>query len=348
MEPINIKKHEKVALNLRALFDSYGYRRYRMGNFEEYAFYLANKSFLVSEKLITFNDLDGRLMALKPDVTLSIVKNAKAGDKFYYVENVYRPSAQNMCFKEIEQLGLEAIGNIDLYTECEIALLAAKSLKEIDENFALDISHMGLVKKLCERVADNGDSEALIKFLRSKNYHEAKEKYGNEEILKAFFDGDLDKIDDLLLDEGKAFTDELRYVKKFLKGYGISVNIDFSLINDENYYNGIVFRGYVEKVPRPVLSGGRYDKLLQKLDKNCDGLGFAVYLDELDAYDKKPEFDCDILLISNGEGTEKTMEIADALRADGRSVRVEPYATEDIGRAETFIIKNGRAEVYNA
>ncbi len=348
MDSTNIKKPEKVALRLRTLFDSYGYRRYRMGNFEEYAFYLENKSFLLSEKLITFNDCDGRLMALKPDVTLSIVKNAKAGDKFYYMENVYRPSAQNVCFKEIEQLGLEAIGDIDLYTECEVALLAAKSLKEIDANFALDISHMGLIQELCNKVSPSGNTEALIGFLRSKSLHEAQSKYGENELMTAYFNGDLDKIIELGSAETKKMADEIKRVKGFLQSNGIETNVDFSLINDEGYYNGIVFRGYVEKVPRPVLTGGRYDKLLEKLGKNLGGLGFAVYLDELGVYDEKTLTDCDILLISDGADEATVASVADSLRASGRSVRVEPKLIGDVRRRETYIIKDGKAEVYDA
>lgn len=348
MDSANIKKSEKVALKLRALFDSYGYRRYRMGNFEEYAFYLENKSFLLSEKLITFNDMDGRLMALKPDVTLSIVKNAKAGNKFYYLENVYRPSAQSVCFKEIEQLGLEAVGDIDLYTECEVALLAAKSLKEIDEKFALDISHMGLIQELCAKVSENGNSEALINFLRSKSLHEARGKYGEDEYIEAFFNNDLDKIYALGSNEAKKAIEELRLVKEFLQAENIETNVDFSLINDEGYYNGIVFRGYVERVPRPILTGGRYDRLLEKLGKSFGGLGFAVYLDELGVYDERAQYDCDILLIAENAEAKTVSAIADGMRRGGRSVLISPRFNEEIRCKESYIIKDGRAEVYDA
>ena len=45
-----------------------------MGRFEEYGLYQENRRFLTSDQVITFTDLDGRLLALKPDVTLSIAK----------------------------------------------------------------------------------------------------------------------------------------------------------------------------------------------------------------------------------------------------------------------------------
>lgn len=344
-----LKKHEKASLSLRALYDSYGYRRYRMGNFEEYSFYMENKDFLQSEKIITFNDINGRLMALKPDVTLSIVKNAKKGDRFYYIENVYRPSAQNVNYKEIEQMGLENIGEIDLYTECEVAFLAAQSLSIIDEKYVLDISHMGLINLLCDTVADKGTKSSLMKCLSGKNLHEAEEIFGDNELLKAVFKGDLAEIEKLNIEKAVPFVAELRFIVKFLADNGVTANVDFSLVNDEGYYNGIIFRGYVEKVPRPILSGGRYDKLMEKLNKNCGGLGFAVYLDELGCYDEKPEYDCDAVLIADGENVDVIFRAAAKLRAEGKSVRVESSSNNaDVRYATTYTVKNGITEVNNA
>ena len=68
---------EKMTFSLRSLYEQYGYARYKMSKFEEYDLYARNKDFLISDSVITFTDTNGRLMALKPDVTLSIVKNSK-------------------------------------------------------------------------------------------------------------------------------------------------------------------------------------------------------------------------------------------------------------------------------
>ena len=66
----------RVLASVQALYNRYGYRPYRMNKFEEYDLYARNKDFLISDRVITFTDLNGKLMALKPDVTLSIVKNS--------------------------------------------------------------------------------------------------------------------------------------------------------------------------------------------------------------------------------------------------------------------------------
>ena len=86
-----LRRDERAGYQLRELYRRHGYTLYRMSKFEEYDLYVRNKSFLVSEHILTFTDTDGRLMALKPDVTLSIVKNSPdapgATQKVCYNEN---------------------------------------------------------------------------------------------------------------------------------------------------------------------------------------------------------------------------------------------------------------------
>ena len=78
MENFNVLKNdEKAIFKLRTIYQKYGYTQYKMSKFEEYDLYVRNKKFLVSDNIITFTDTDGKLMALKPDVTLSIIKNTK-------------------------------------------------------------------------------------------------------------------------------------------------------------------------------------------------------------------------------------------------------------------------------
>ena len=88
-----LKNDEEAVYKLRKLYRSFGYTRYKMSKFEEYDLYVKNKDFLISDGVITFTDTSGRLLALKPDVTLSIINNCKddVGEvyKVYYNENFY-------------------------------------------------------------------------------------------------------------------------------------------------------------------------------------------------------------------------------------------------------------------
>ena len=128
----NLQPKERASFALRALYEAAGCRKYHMGRFEEYGLYQENRSFLSSEQVITFTDLDGRLLALKPDVTLSIAKTAQPAPgetlRYYYHENVYRPSAESHTFKEISQMGLEMLGAVGEAQVQQAVCLAARSL----------------------------------------------------------------------------------------------------------------------------------------------------------------------------------------------------------------------------
>ncbi len=151
-EELNLRENEKILFSLRALFEKYGYSQYKVSKFEEYDFYMKNKSFLVSENVLTFTDTTGKLMALKPDVTLSIVKNTDVAkgelSKVYYSENVYRTTPGSQGFKEIMQTGLECIGNVDTDAVCEVLEIAAKSLETVSDDYTLDISHAAFLSEL--------------------------------------------------------------------------------------------------------------------------------------------------------------------------------------------------------
>ena len=93
--------------------------------------------------IITFTDVDGSLKALKPDITLSIIKNNSGGsEKVYYNENVYREMGGT--FKEILQVGVGVGGPDRPYAEAEVIALAAKSLKILSEDYVLDLSDVEL------------------------------------------------------------------------------------------------------------------------------------------------------------------------------------------------------------
>ena len=156
IETDNLKYEEQAVFLLRSLYSKYGYKQYKMRKFEEYDLYVQNKDFLISDSVITFTDTNGKLMALKPDVTLSIVKNTKdidgAVQKVYYDENVYRVSKGTRSYKEIKQAGLECIGDIDSYCVCEVLSLAIRSLLAISKKCVVDVADLAILSAFYDYV----------------------------------------------------------------------------------------------------------------------------------------------------------------------------------------------------
>ena len=296
-----LQPKERASFALRALYEAAGCRKYHMGRFEEYGLYQENRSFLSSEQVITFTDLDGRLLALKPDVTLSIAKTAQPAEgetlKYYYHENVYRPSAESHTFKEISQMGLEVLGKVDGGQVQQTVLLAAESLEQLGAAWVLEVSHMGYLFGLFDALEVPANARpALLKLLREKNAHElraaAKTAGLSEDAADTLtqlldlcggYEETLARAEGFCKNERmRAAAAELRALAAPLKAAGGSIRLDLTLAGEMEYYNGLVFQGYLQGLPRPLLKGGRYDLLMQKFTPGADAVGFAVYLDELD------------------------------------------------------------------
>ncbi len=365
-----MSKEDSLTYELSMLYKQWGYKEYRMAKFEEYSFYSDNRDFLSSKGILAFNNSDGRLMALKPDITLSIVKNAKlsgALTKLYYNESVFRMSDSSMDYKEIKQTGVEVLGKVDNYLVTEVLNLAAKSLKTIDKDFVLSVSHMAFIPSLlAELEIGENTKKDIIQCVKGKNTHDLRticEKNGvsaekTELLVKLTgingrFENVIPELCSLACnDEMKKACEELKFIEASLKKSALAdrLYIDLSVLNNTEYYNGIIFQGYVEKAPSAVLSGGRYDKLAGKLRENTQAIGFAVYLDNLNLYyKKKREFDSDILILfDSANRSESLLSLVESFVDKGFSVRVEHTVPEGYKAKTVYAFENGALREVSA
>ena len=343
-----LRFEERLVLALRELYGSYGYRPFRMSCFEEYDLYVSNKPFLLSDKVITFTDADGRLLALPPDVTLSIVKSCRpqAGEviKVYYDENVFRVGGGSEEFREIRQAGLECIGALDAAALGEVVSLAAASLAAVSDRYVLDVSHLGVASSVIDALGVPDDRRpALLSALGGKNPH------GILSVLSEVGIGEEAAAPLLALVRlSGAPSDVLPELYRLLSGNAAAISaldelaavggaaadpqvrIDFSVTHDMRYYNGIVFRGFVPGVASAVLSGGQYDRLVTRLGGVGGACGFAVYLDRLaaGAAPAAPAA-CDVFLVyEEADAPARVLAAAAALRRSGKSVRIGRRAPE--------------------
>lgn len=360
-----LKNEEKAIFSLRSLYKKYGYLPYKMSKFEEYELYIRNKDFLVSDRIITFNDTNGKLMALKPDVTLSIIKNGEdvSGykQKVYYNENVYRVSESTKHYKEIMQTGLECIGEIDLYDVFETITLAVRSLEIIGEKFVLEISHLGILSAVMSEISNNEIfSKKAIDFISQKNAHDLKrlcEEYEVEDadyeklavFVKSYGERKqvLEELKDVCSGAAKQSYDEFCEISKMIDECEYSDNIifDFSVVNDMNYYNSIAFKGFIDGICDGVIAGGRYDKLMRKMGRKSGAVGFAVYTDLLEQLqNKKSEYDVDVVLIYNEKDDKiKLKNEVEKYIENGKTVSVQKSVTSNLrGREIVYFGKENK------
>ena len=347
-----LRYDEQATMILRSLYRQYGYTQYRMSRFEEYGLYSDNKSFLASGEIITFTGAGGKLMALRPDVTLSIVKNTKDSDglkKLYYNENIYRPDGRE--FKEQMQVGIECIGNLDRYSIGEVIMLAGRSLEMLCESryvgdtrlcgavSCVDISHMGFINGLLENEGlSSAQKAALLKRISEKNSPELDSlcvEYGlgndfRERIvaLSTLYGPYKETSKELrrlsVNEETDAALREMETILNILNEFGAesNFNIDFTIVNDISYYSGVIFQGFIEGIPTKVLSGGRYDMLLRKFGKRSGAVGFAINLDLLKSLSPpRGGMEVDVLLhYDDKTSPEEVARTVAALTSSGQSV----------------------------
>lgn len=341
-----LKREERAVFELRSLYRKHGYLPYKMSKFEEYDFYARNKDFLVSDSVITFTDTNGRLLALKPDVTLSIIKNFKDEpgclQRVSYNENVYRVSGDTHEYKEILQTGIECMGSIDLYTTLDVLRLAAQSLKTLSDRYVLEISHLGILGGLLDMASeDSAFRAAATACIGNKNAHELEALCKQYGVRRAVTDKltrflgiygrrstVLSQLEELCDSEDMfSALSDLKQISAALDRWDgeEKIKFDFSLVNDMKYYNGIVFQGYVEGIPEVVLSGGQYDRLMQRIGRSSGAIGFAVYLDLLEHFQpSETKYDVDtVLLYDDDADAEGLSEAVNSLIAKGKQVSVQ-------------------------
>lgn len=362
-----LRNEEKAIYALRSLYGRYGYKPFKMSKFEEYEFYIQNKDFLVSDRIIAFNDTNGKLLALKPDVTLSIVKSGEDIDgykqKVCYNENVYRVSENTHQFKEIMQTGVECIGKIGLYDIYEMTVMAAESLELISNDFVLEISHLGLISSLLDNVCKNASfKQQAIKYISDKNSHDLSrvcDENSVDESLKSILlnfvsiygerNSVLQKLEALAQFVDANYINELKTLSAMLDNLNCSdkIKFDFSVVSNMNYYNGIVFKGYISGISQSVLSGGQYDNLLHKMGRSSGAVGFAIYLDLLeDLPDDSGEFDVDVLLLCDDTADNGALVSAvQQIVSSGKSVSVQ---NSDTGKIRYKQVKDIRGRGINA
>ena len=365
----NMSKKNLVLLNIRKMYDSYGYKKISLPSFEEYDLYNENKDF-IDRNVLTVMSPNGKLLALRPDITLSVAKKVSKDQslkysKIYYQENTYNLT-KYVGYEEDEQLGIELIGKESTFLDFEIINLAVKSLDIINKKSMIVLSHAGFISSIFENFdLEYETKEQILDCINRKNSHDIqkilkKNEHISENVKKLIYkipelSGNLENIEKELLKyeinvNTKKILSELKQLNSLLmKFYKKSkIIFDFSVVKNLNYYNGIILQGYIEGFPNVILTGGRYDKLFEKFGVDTGAVGFAILTDGLKGYykdtDKK---DFEVLIAYDNSDFEKLVEIVNDFQKKGLRVRTENIETlgkkdfEIFNFDEKYIFQNG-------
>ncbi|MBP1948513.1 ATP phosphoribosyltransferase regulatory subunit [Virgibacillus litoralis] len=291
---------------LKNRFSTYGYKQVRTTTFEFYDLYSTMAGTINKDEMLKVIDSSGKVLVLRPDVTIPITRMIASnkqplsqGSRFFYVLDVFRQSAEQADNKETTQAGIESFGESTPENDAEVIALAIHTLKDLGfESFKLEVGHAGYFKELVNQLAlSQSELDQLKGLIQSKNLTEIGPFLERLSIDKKLCEA-VQEIpllygdpEDVIKRAGKIALNEkmqqkiknLSDIYDVLKAYGVddSVIFDLGLINNMNYYSGVIFQGFVASFGKPVLMGGRYDQLAEHFDTSIPAIGFACEVDNL-------------------------------------------------------------------
>ncbi len=337
-----------IESRLRDLYRRWGYTEYIPPSFEFADTLSTGAGTLLQGQMYRFFDRDGKVLALRPDMTIPTARlvGSKLFDqpfphRYFYTGPVFRYTEPMAGMpREFYQSGVELIGAGGPEADGEVLALAVESLRELGlQDFRIVLGQMAFFHGLLEALnLEPADEQALKLALDRKsdpalrtlidrwglegNLREAVMRlprlYGNEGVLNT--------AQEVALNETmRAALDTLRAIEKIVDAYQVKafITLDLGEVRGMEYYTGITFEGFVPDLGTPVLSGGRYDNLVAAFGPPQPAVGFAITLDRIlraQHIHKVPQVPWMPDIIVGGTVTPQHVTLVQEARESGRKV----------------------------
>lgn len=347
---LECEKREWVEAGIRKIMKLYGFQDILTPTFEFFDIFNRERGTVESKEMFKFFDQYNNTLALRPDITPSI---ARCVAKYYSEEEmpirlsysgntfIHRRGYQGKL-SEIAQIGAELMNDSSSDADAEmiamtVECLAKSGLKE----FKIDVGHAGFIRGLMEESGfSSGEVQEYKRLIANKNsfgVEEMIEKKNLSSQLKEL----LIRLPDLFgAKETLAYARErvnhpgalealqrLETVQEILGIYGLeeSVTFDLGLLSHYDYYTGIIFKAYTYGTGEAIVTGGRYDKLIEQFGKKSPAVGLAIVLDQLmnALASQKAEIPTEtdgILILYRSASREKAVHLGNRYRNEGRRV----------------------------
>ena len=304
-EEAELKFHiETVA---RDIFRKNGYKMVQTPTFEYFdVYHTATPNH--AESMFKFFDVDGRMLALRPDFTTSVARLAatkSVGEavplRLCYSGNAFQneEAFSQARQREFSQVGIELIGENSAEADAEVIRIAIETLSAAGmTEFQIDIGQVGYFLGLAKQVALSiEETDALRQMINDKDFVSIEnflDGFSMSEPLRQIFMelpnqfGTISVIEDALKNqdiskESKAALLNLKQVYDILKEQGLEqyISIDLGMVPHLDYYTGLIFKGVTYGVGFPICSGGRYDNLMEKFGRKMPATGVAIGVERL-------------------------------------------------------------------
>ena len=297
-------ERRQVQSALVELFRRRGYTEVITPDVEFYDLFVQSGNPIPQETMLKIIDRSGKIMVMRPDCTAPIARVAATKlrhlalpQRLYYDQTVFRDrQAHAGGSREIAQCGVEMIGAVGDKADLEMVAMAVDALRACTlPQFHIELGHAGFYRTLAGQMnMPQEELERLRAAIEGKSFallNDLLEPYRGEGACAAlrrlpYLFGGVEVLDEARKLAGPC--DSLDHLGRLYSelseaGYGGCVRFDLGLVHQLDYYTGLVFRGYVEGAGAPVLSGGRYDGLMEQFGRRAEAIGFAVDVDAVGA-----------------------------------------------------------------
>ena len=360
---------------LHQVLHLYGYQDIQTPTFEYFDVFRKEIGTISSRELYKFFDREGDTLALRPDITPSIARAAatlfETEDfpiRLCYVGSTFiNHSSYQGRLKESTQLGAELIGIDSVEADAEMIAMVVDGLKKVGlKEFQVNIGHVDFLQSLMEATGLSKEKqEEIYNLIANRNFFGVEELLeqadASPELKETFrllpeFAGDVDvlkkAVEHAPTDQAKQAVGRLLKIYKLLAlyvGADDYVTFDLSMSGHYGYYTGIVFRVYTYGTGDAIVTGGRYDHLLEKFGKQTPSIGFAIIIDELQNALSRQKITVETghnNLIVYTDATEKwAIALAKDFREKGKYMELLKRTEED--SKETFIAYGKRTHAVS-
>ncbi len=285
---------------LTDIFLKHGYTEVVTPGLEFFDVFTLKSRYFAQESMYKLTDAKGRLMVLRPDSTMPIarlvatrLREEPLPLKLFYNQSIFMVNPKNSGRDdEFAQSGIEIIGGDGTAADYEALVLAIQSLSVCADEFRLEMGESSIFRLLVAELGiDSDEADNIQALIDTKNYpalSDTLSSYSGDaaEALRAlptlFGGSEVFDIAEkyMITSELKSKLSSLKKIYDALADSGINeIKVDLGLVHKNNYYTGIIFRGFVEGYGSPVLSGGRYDNLIGDFGRDVPAVGFAVNVD---------------------------------------------------------------------
>ncbi len=351
-----------VEKTISELFQSRGYSEIITPGLEFFDVFNLNSRHFQQEDLYKLVDRKGRLLVLRPESTMPIarvvatrLKEASLPLRLCYNQCAYNISPlMRGRSDQVVQAGIELIGSSSKIADLEVIESAVAVLEKCNSgDFSLEIGDIGFFKELMNQLnVDDDKQETIRNFIELKNYpalNDMLDEIGDTDVTKALkmlprlFGGEevFEKAAQLFSDERTdSILNRLKDLYKDVSklSHNGKITVDLGIVNRTDYYTGVILKGYIEGYGEPVLSGGRYDKLIAEFGYDVPATGFAVNVDavtKVKMKNEKAQSKITDIIVYPYKGYEmEAVLTAKNLRESGKTVEVAVF--DDLERVKKY------------